>query len=592
MLYDSDSSVLSYDFYMVFLSANLAKGNVLEAFARLHILYHSIDSKLLYGGKMKRRILVLLSFIILIGCAGGRYDDMRHGLDSINTINKNNQPLIVEDIRSYVNYFNHNGSSKDRLLAYYLLGRAYYERGESPMALKCYLQIIEQVDTASISCDFSQLSRVYGQMADIYYYQNLFDDQLHSLKYAILFAKRAKDTLNAIIYEEQMAKAYLQLRKYDSVISVTNEVSRKYQSTGYYKQAAISLSNSFPVFLQLDSLNSLFHNMLIYEKQSGLFDKYGNIAKGREVYYAYKGFFFLKSNYSDSSEYYFRKALREGKDWNCQNAGSRGLALLFQQKNIPDSAVKYSLYSYMANDSVNEQKAINAIKQMNALYNYTHYEKKARKEAERAKSNANLILFMFIIIILVVLLTYIVIYREKQKRKLAYDVYLHSIRELEDAKEDLAKLYQYKNDSTNLIEEKEQLIVELERTIQQYQETQGRKQPIRESLLFSTPIYKRFEYLSNIGGQPTDKDWHEIEKEMSKTLPNFWELISHNHYQLTLNEYNTCILIRLKLNLKGIGNMLNLSPSSISKMRINMLQKIFGICGKPRLFDERIQKLF
>ena len=57
------------------------------------------------------------------------------------------------------------------LLAHYLLGRAYHEHGEAPMALQCYHEAIDCADTTAADCDYAQLARVYGQMGDIFYNQ-------------------------------------------------------------------------------------------------------------------------------------------------------------------------------------------------------------------------------------------------------------------------------------------------------------------------------------------------------------------------------------------------------------------------------------
>ena len=68
---------------------------------------------------------------------------MRQGLDSLNQRNRTDQPFTVSDVEPYVRFFDRHGTSNDRLLAHYLLGRAYYEHGEAPMALECYHDAID-----------------------------------------------------------------------------------------------------------------------------------------------------------------------------------------------------------------------------------------------------------------------------------------------------------------------------------------------------------------------------------------------------------------------------------------------------------------
>ena len=83
-------------------------------------------------------------------------------------------------MQPYVDFFDDHGTPNDRLLAHYLLGRAYHDHGEAPMALQCYQDAIDCADTLSTDCDYPQLARVYGQMAQIFYEQGLYREQLDS----------------------------------------------------------------------------------------------------------------------------------------------------------------------------------------------------------------------------------------------------------------------------------------------------------------------------------------------------------------------------------------------------------------------------
>ena len=114
-----------------------------------------------------KHLLSVIIMLLALTCCTSEADRirMRAGLDSINMRNRNDQPFTVSDVQPYVTFFNEQGTANDRLLAYYLLGRAYYDHGEAPMALKCYQDAIECADTLSTDCDYSQLARVYGQMA-------------------------------------------------------------------------------------------------------------------------------------------------------------------------------------------------------------------------------------------------------------------------------------------------------------------------------------------------------------------------------------------------------------------------------------------
>ena len=116
---------------------------------------------------------------VLAGCTtAGERTRMRAALDSINQLNRSVQPFTAKDVEPYVRFFDRHGSPNDQVLAHYLLGRAYYEHGETPMALQCYHDALDCADTTAQDCDYAQLARIYAQMAEIFYYQGLYRQQL------------------------------------------------------------------------------------------------------------------------------------------------------------------------------------------------------------------------------------------------------------------------------------------------------------------------------------------------------------------------------------------------------------------------------
>ena len=129
---------------------------------------------------MKRLIVYLFVWLaVLIGCTTeADRSRMRSSLDSINMLNRNGQPFTIDDVQPYVHFFDDHGTANDRLLAHYLLGLAYYDHGEAPMALKCYQDAVDCADTTDADCDYAQLARVYAQMSQVFYSQELYQEQL------------------------------------------------------------------------------------------------------------------------------------------------------------------------------------------------------------------------------------------------------------------------------------------------------------------------------------------------------------------------------------------------------------------------------
>ena len=245
---------------------------------------------------MKRLLTYIIIVLALSACTGrDRYAAMRNGLDSINTLNRNGQPFTMADVQPYVDYFDDHGTNNDQVLAHYLLGRAYHEHGEAPMALQCYHEAIDCADTTAQDCDYAQLARVYGQMAEIFYYQGLYRQQLEFEKQSVRYAWLGKDTLAALMNYEKECFAYDQLGLSDSSIFIIEDVVAKYNQYGYVSDAAIALGGAIKPLLDKGEYQKAKQYMDVYESKSGLFDAQGKIAVGKEVYYNFKGQYYLNT---------------------------------------------------------------------------------------------------------------------------------------------------------------------------------------------------------------------------------------------------------------------------------------------------------
>jgi tetratricopeptide (TPR) repeat protein len=82
-------------------------------------------------------------------------------------------------------YFDRNGTPNERMTAYYLLGRAYVDMGDAPLALKCYLKATECADTTSDQCDWRQLTIIHMQTGLLFYKQYMPNEALESFAEAI-----------------------------------------------------------------------------------------------------------------------------------------------------------------------------------------------------------------------------------------------------------------------------------------------------------------------------------------------------------------------------------------------------------------------
>ena len=523
-----------------------------------------------------KHLLTIIILLLALTCCTTEADRnrMRAGLDSINERNRNDQPFTVSDVRPYVQFFDDHGTPNDRLLTYYLLGRAYHDHGEAPMALECYQRAIDYADTLSADCDYGQLARVYGQMADIFYHQELYRQQLIHDQIAKKYAWKEKDTLAALVYYEQLRFAYQRLGLIDSAIFITEDVARLYKEYGYPIYAAIAQGSNVRDLVEKGEYAKAKSYMDQYESNSGCFDSLGNITHGREIYYKSKGLYYLNTNALDSAEYYFRKELHDGRDFNNQNAAAMGLALLFKKQNKNDSSAHYALYGYAMMDSSYARMTTQTVERMQALYNYTRFQETARKESERATSEKNKKLFILTLLLFTLFVAGTIIYKMYSDKKKKQAQYLQSLKQLEQIQSEVLLLREHADEYEELIAEKERQFKEQIAEIQEQRRKVLQDHSAIEKYVTSSSIYQQLQK-KQYGSKLTMEELRECRKLMIENYPELNTLLLSKQYKLNEKDFDVCILFRLGFKSKEVSNMLDVTQGRISQICTKVLKIVF-----------------
>ena len=544
---------------------------------------------------MRRLVVYLFGLLLLLmGCTtAGERARMRAGLDSINVLNRTDQPFTMQDVEPLVHFFDDHGTPNDQVLAHYLLGRAYYERGEAPMAMQCYHEAINCADTTAQDCDYAQLARVYGQMAQIFYHQGLYRQLLQYEKTAEKFAWKGKDTLAALMCYEQQSYAYERLNEIDSAIFIIENVARLYCLYQHAKYADISLGSIVDLLIDKGEYKKAFYYLKKYESKSGFFDEDGNIQKGREIYYNAKSKLYLKKNMLDSAEYWFRKELRYGLDFNNQNAGAYGLATVYEKRHQTDSAAKYYRYAYAMNDSMYAQQATTTVERMQAMYDYSRHQEIARREREKAQQEANKKRIILGIFVLFVLITAVIIYliiSEKRKQKLRY---IQNLSSLEKAQSEVMQLREHANEYEELIAEKECEIEHLKSEIENRQQKTRQNHATTTQQIQDAEIYKELKERERLCKALTKEQIRKIRIMVIEKLPDFNSILLENKYMLTENDFNVCMLLRLGIKSKEISVLLKISQPRVSQICTKVLGTIFNENnGGAKELEEKLHKYY
>ena len=525
-------------------------------------------------------------------------------------------------------WFDDHGTPNEQLRAHYILGRTYADLGEAPQAIEAYNDAADRADTIDADCDYKTLCRVYTQMADVYYHQDLYHYQLSNLDRAVYYGYLANDTLAALLAYAQKVSTYEQMMMLDSMLSVCETVSRKFREHGFIEEAAGVLAIPITHLSENGELEKAALYMKRYERESGFFDDDNNIESGREIYYYDKGRYFLKVCQFDSAEYYFRKELATGKDFNNQNAGALGLALLYQQTDRPDSAVKYALYSYAMNDSAYNHKSTTDVARMKSLYDYTRYERQAHIERESALQSSHrfVLASIFAGLLLFAILLLIREYQRVQKKrdeeaaryKQLQEDHQRTEEELstllsqrqnflqmseerkkaladnQQAADEILRLKQSEQALTDLISQKEADLARQETELLQYKQKSKdimNALSSEEALLQKLPNYISLVEKTNRGQRLSENDWKVIRMFVREELPQFHDFITVRQRQLTDYEVKMSLLVRLYFKPKNIASALGVDSSYVTRVRRSMLKKMFAVSGKSKDVDIMIRQI-
>lgn len=526
-----------------------------------------------------KHLLSVVILLLALTCCTTEADRirMRAGLDSINMRNRNDQPFTVSDVQPYVTFFDEHGTPNDRLLARYLLGRAYYDHGEAPMALKCYQDAIECADTTASDCEYAQLARVYGQMAQIFHDQGLYREAIYHDNLSVGYAWKGKDTLLALRNNEQEFYAFSELGMMDSAIMVIESVAKQYAQYGFTSNAAISIGAIIKPLIDKGDFLQAYNCMRTYESNSGLFDLYGNIEAGREIYYDVKGLYFLHINILDSAEHYFRKELNVGKDFNNQHAASYGLSKVYEKYHKIDSVAKYTLYAYAMNDSTHAQSRTKEVERIQAMYDYTRQQEIASQESEKAALAKRKLLISLVVLLAVLLLSsWLYIARKKLIEELQV-----TSSELDRIKNENFKLKRDASANQQQITENEKRIKQLEKKLGRYGKLVYFGVDKAEYDLKKSPDYLLIQEKAYKGHKLSSEDWDTISNLVNEYLPGFYDFIL-SQLKIDSTEYRICILLRLHFKAGEIANMLGVTAPYISKTSTEILLNMYAKRGSSK----------
>ena len=489
-------------------------------------------------------------------------------------------------------------TANERLLAHYLLGRAYADMGDAPMAIHAYREAVDCADTTRASCDYAVLRSVYGQMAFIFNLQNLPDAQLYALKNCERCEWILGDTISAIATFARQMNAYYNKSDTDSILIIAKEMSRKYELYGH----AIEATHFYglPIAIHIDRKMFAEANRMLNLVQCNhdIFDSLNTPSRGRELYYYHIGQCCQARNQLDSAEFYFRKTLEYGY----YEAGYRGLLSVFQSRNIGDSIYKYARLYADANDYDHDQMRTEAVERTAKLYDYNVQQRIANENEREA------IKLRYGIIVLFIACTLIYVWNKRKQerrleeiRKLKFELELAKFRRGK-AETELERLMA---DTHNEAEERKRLVEEkrhevaMYRKSEEYATEQIKKADVSDyiEMLLNDNSILRIKELSqpkkNIV-RPSDAEWESMVVACRPKLYPVIDLIAQDR-RLSQRDLRACLLVLLGFSNSDLMVLFNLDTrQAANEIKKKLNRHLFNDTStrtlRGNLFRSIIQK--
>ena len=514
---------------------------------------------------MKRLLIYIYALVALLlaSCTGGRHQQMLAQLEELERQNVADSLMTNDSLAlALADFFDRHGTPNEQLRAHYILGRTYADMGEAPAAIEAYLDAATRADTTASDCNYAKLCRVYGQMAKVFYYQNLIENCIEAYHISSKYGLKAHDTIYALNNKAHEIMALGQRQDYDSVITKFDHFYQEIKAFAGIETAAKYCIIPIKSLLERNNWEKAKYYLDICEQYSGYFDSCHNVVKGREVHYYYKGKYYLAVNMLDSAYYYFRKELDNTTDCLNQNMASYGLSVLFSLTHQADSAAKYALYSYEMNDSVYAHMATKEVERAKALFDYSRHQQMALKQAAKART-AHLMLTAAVSLLIILALAFLAYYWRTRARKNQFEKRLLEYQKMLERRQ--APSPQTQNDA---VAERPNTLLESK---------------LRKALI------DRIEKGGSGTVKATDEEWLQMEEEVNRAYPAFNERLAHYLPHLNPVHYRICLGIKFGLEPGQIAVLVSRSKQTVSNARSRMYRKAFGIDGTTDDFDQFIE---
>ncbi len=529
----------------------------------------------------KSRVALLFFLILFLSCSDG--DRMRGLMEHVDSLNQCYASLADDSVMpSVVSWMDRHGTANERMRAHYLLAAVYRDRGQAPESLGELQTAAQCADTTAADCDYHTLSRVHGQMAELFYAQFLPNESLAELDEMERFSRLAHDTLTCIWPSEYRSYIYENMDMRDSSLYYIKKAYDLYQYYGYYN-AAVNCSGSLILYLvELGRPEEARKYMTVFEK-----DANSPLSIQREMYAYVKGKYYQSIGLPDSALMFYEKCMEMASSAGVRESAYKGLYELYSELHQPDSVAKYAVRCYLASNSQYLESNADQIRQSHALYNYSRHQAMAFQKAKEASVLRQRMTVVFSCSVILVLSAFFLAFFAIKKKRLQVEKlteeYQLRIRQIQDAKAEIEK--------ATFNDYMERQRAELDDGQQKLHDLLGISYGTTPVDVCSNEVYSCFmEAATHPRVKVTQTDWKRLHNLFAEKIPNFRNQLTHGK-AISESDMRLCMLIRMHFTVSEICVLLDTYSQYVSNRRCQLLKKFYQIKGKAEDFDRIVSMI-
>ncbi|MDL2306303.1 tetratricopeptide repeat protein, partial [Bacteroides sp. OttesenSCG-928-D19] len=507
-------------------------------------------------------------------------------------------------------------NSQRKALVLYLEGALNRGWDEAEKAIRFYLDASKEIEKTE---DYQLAHLIYVGLGNIYLYRKLYkyaeDAFLESLEYA----KQSGNNVYISTSLSLIARVYASLNNWEKSINSYKEAIDIGKKSNNAIALSLALSELSAVYTQTENY------LLALECIQKAFDVKVEANLDIEESLLTKGRLYYLIGKSDSAYYYLQESLYVNNIYTRKTAYQILYDLSKANKDY-FKAIEYGDKFQFYKDSIQKIDRSRALVEMQEKYNQEKViNEKNQLKIEKNRITRNLLIILIVLLIIIGILIfiyqYILIRKQRTIQKHQEEIKRYTLRIYENESQisrnesrinELIAAMEQNKDVQELLEEQQNAIIEiqnqnknllkenkdLQQNISHYSASLNKKTEELDALkalseenkflrdrekFLCAQLVKQTHTLNNLKTNAKFLEvlqWEEVFAAINLLYNNFTERLQKDIPSLTESEIQICCLIKLRLSIPDMATVLAISPTSVSKKKLRLKERITLRLGK------------